>query len=215
MTDREILDRVRAWAMPRFDAAPGSHDWDHTLRVLALCRRIGPTERCDPLVLEAAALLHDVGRTEQDRSGGAICHAARGAEMAAAFLADLPVDAARREAIVHGVRSHRYRGDVPPASAEARSLFDADKLDAVGAVGVARAFLFAGEIGARLHDPEGDPETAAAYGRDDTGYREYRVKLVRVRECMLTAEGRRIAEDRHAFMAGFFDRFLREVAGER
>ena len=69
-------------------------------------------------------------------------------------------------------------------------LFDADKLDAIGAVGVARAFLFAGEVGARLHNPEVRIEETQPYTADDTGYREYRVKLCRIRDRMLTATGR-------------------------
>ena len=78
-------------------------------------------------------------------------------------------------------------------------LFDADKLDSIGAVGVGRAFLFAGEIGARLHDKHIDVPKTKPYTRDDTAYREFLVKLGRVRDRMTTREGRRIAVDRHRF----------------
>ena len=94
-------------------------------------------------------------------------------------------------------------------------LFDADKLDAIGAVGVARAFLFAGELGARLHSPEVDVTQAKAYSINDTGYRDYLVKLSRIRDRVLTDTGRRLADERHRFMAAFFDRFLEEYEGER
>ncbi len=93
-------------------------------------------------------------------------------------------------------------------------LFDADKLDAIGAVGIARAFLFAGEVGARLHNPDLAPEETLPYTADDTGYREYRLKLVRIRERILTTEGRRLAGERHRFMEEFFERFLEEYEGK-
>ncbi len=163
----------------------------------------------------AAAYLHDIGRVHQDRSGGRICHAERGAAMARDILADLPLSDDRRENIIHCVATHRFRRGASPRTIEARVLFDADKLDAIGAVGVARAFLFAGELGARLHSPEVDVVRAPAYSVDDTGYREYVVKLSRIRERILTASGRRLADERHRFMTLFFDRFLEEHEGER
>jgi uncharacterized protein len=94
-------------------------------------------------------------------------------------------------------------------------LFDADKLDAIGAVGVARAFLFAGEVGARLHSEEANIEDTEPYSIDDTGYREYKVKLSKIRDRILTREGRKLAEDRHLIMAEFFKRFLDEYQGKR
>jgi uncharacterized protein len=93
-------------------------------------------------------------------------------------------------------------------------LFDADKLDAIGAVGIARAYLFAGEVGALLHNPDADPEKVKPYSRDDTGYREYKVKLSQIKDRMLTGEGRRMAQERHAFMEAFFERFLKEHEGQ-
>ena len=92
--------------------------------------------------------------------------------------------------------------------------FDADKLDAIGAVGVARAFLFAGEVGARLHNSETNPEDTRSYSLDDTGYREFKVKLCKIRERMLTNEGRKLADRRHAFMEDFFNRFIKEYEGK-
>jgi uncharacterized protein len=82
-------------------------------------------------------------------------------------------------------------------------------------VGVARAFLFAGEVGARLHSPETEPEHTRAYTADDTGYREFCVKLSKVKDRILTPEGRRIAAERHNFMEAFFSRFLEEYDGLR
>jgi uncharacterized protein len=206
-------DAARRFAEAHLDRARGSHAWDHTQRVSRLCERIGPIEGADMVVLRSAAWLHDIGRMAQDESAGRLCHAERGAEMARPLVLRLGVETARCENILHCIRSHRFRGGQVPQTVEARVLFDADKLDAIGAVGVARAFLFAGEVGARLHAPELRPEETRPYTENDTGYREFRLKLSRIRERMLTGEGRRLAEERHRFMTAFFDRFLEEYEG--
>jgi uncharacterized protein len=217
MTDEfsdALVARARELAEAAFDKARGSHDWDHTLRVARLCEHIGAVEGADMIVLRIAAFMHDIGRSEQDAANGRICHAERGAERAAALLAHLPLDDARRANILHCIRAHRFRGRQCPESLEARILFDADKLDAIGAVGVARAYLFAGEVGARLHCPEKPVAETTPYGPEDTGYREYIVKLQHIHRRMLTGEGRRLAEARHGFMTRFFERFLEEIDGE-
>jgi uncharacterized protein len=211
----DLLRRVRRSASQIFENARGSHDWEHTLRVHALCRRIGPREGADMLVLEAAAYLHDIGRADQDASHGALCHAVLGSQRAREIVTALPIEPVRRENIVHCVRAHRFRDDHAPATLEARVLFDADKLDAIGAVGVARAYLFAGELGARLHNPDLAPEASRSYSRNDTGYREFVVKLSKIKDRILTSEGRRLAEERHTFMIAFFERFLEEYAGRK
>lgn len=211
--ERQTLVALREAARGCLETARGSHAWDHTLRVHALCRRMGPQTAADMVVLEAAAYLHDIGRAAQDTAGGSICHAVEGARQAGVLLAPLPLAEARKANIVHCIRSHRFRDDHAPATVEARVLFDADKLDAIGAVGVARAYLFAGELGARLHNPDLTPEQSRPYSRDDTGYREYVVKLCAIKDRMLTEEGRRLAAERHRFMVHFFERFLREYDG--
>lgn len=209
------IEGIRTRARAFFTHAPGSHGWDHTLRVRNLCRTIGRAEGAHPAVLEIAALLHDIGRPEQDRSRGSLCHARVGVELAGPIIAPLSLPADDKRNILHCIATHRFRGEERPATPEARILFDADKLDAIGAVGIARAYLFAGEIGAMLHNPETEIETTRAYSRDDTGYREYRVKLSRIRERMLTPTGRAMAAARHRFMEQFFTRFLAECEGER
>lgn len=214
-TGDDIIQRIRRRAERLFQEARGSHDWEHTLRVVRLCKHIGRVEKADMQVLIIAAYLHDIGRCFQDLSRGKICHAEKGAEMALPLIASLPFSDRQKDNIVGSIRSHRYRGHQEPESIEAKILFDADKLDAIGAVGIARAYLFAGEVGARLHNPDNNIENTKPYSKDDTGYREYRVKLIRVKDRMLTPEGRRMAEDRHAFMAAFFERFLQEYNGER
>jgi uncharacterized protein len=209
-----FLDRVRSRAETYFSGARGSHDWEHTLRVFRLCRRIAAAEGADIAVVCTAALLHDIGRSHQDVSNGAVCHAGRGAQLAAEIVAGLPLTKPQKENVIHCIRSHRFRGEQPPETLEARVLYDADKLDAIGAVGVARAYLFAGEVGARLHNPDVRIEETRPYTREDTGYREYRVKLRFIKDRMLTPTGRKLARARHRFMEAFFKRFMLEYEGK-
>lgn len=191
----------------------GSHGPDHTERVYFTALAIGRRMEARLDILAAAALLHDIGRGDETASKGKVCHALRGAEMAEGILTELDFPRDQIEAIMHCIRSHRFRGKERPQTLEARILFDADKLDSIGAVGIGRAFLFAGQIGAKLHDAEIDHDSTEPYSTEDTAYREFQVKMSRVREQMLTGPGRQIAEKRHAFMEIFFDELNREIYG--
>ena len=191
----------------------GSHDWYHTKRVYNLCMKIGKAEGADLDVLGIAAYLHDIGRPFQDRSRGKVCHAEKGAELAGEILLKTDISKECRNNIIHSIRAHRFRGNNQPETLEARVLFDADKLDSIGAVGIGRAFLFAGEVGATLHNPDLAPEECESYSKNDTCYREYKIKLIKVKERILTKEGYRIALERHRFMEAFFERFLLEHSG--
>jgi uncharacterized protein len=212
---KAVLDSIRKTAENHFGRVPGSHGWDHTLRVYRLCQHIGRVEKVDMDVLLTAAYLHDVGRCYQDASNGAVCHAEKGARMAEPIVKALPFCDDQKWNIVHSIKSHRFRNDLKPQTMEAKVLFDADKLDAIGAVGIARAYLFAGEIGAKLHNAGRVIEQTEMYSENDTGFREYQVKLRKIKDRILTREGRRMAVDRHAYMAQFFKRFIEEYEGER
>jgi len=212
---RLTIQDIKAFAMKSFSNAHGSHDWDHTERVYNLCLHIGQVEGADMEALKIAAYLHDVGRPYQDESKGTICHGEKGAEMAGALLEEYPVSDAQKANIIHCIRSHRFRGDCQPETLEAKVLFDADKLDAIGSIGIARTFQFAGEVGAKLHNPYINPEDAEPYTEEDTAYREFKLKLSKIKDRMLTAEGRRMANERHAFMEVFFQRFLQEYKGHK
>jgi uncharacterized protein len=209
------MDKIKAFAKECLSNARGSHGWEHTERVHRLCAHIGQVEKADLEVLAVAAYLHDVARFYQDDTKGGVCHGEKGAEMAAHVLEPYNLPPEKKANILHCIRSHRFRGDHKPQTLEAKILFDADKLDAIGAIGVARTFLFAGEVGARFHNPNVDLADTAAYTEEDTGYREYVVKLSKIKDRLLTQEGRRMAESRHAFMARFFDRFLDEYEGKK
>jgi uncharacterized protein len=139
-----------------------------------------------------------------------------GAEKARRILQENGYDRDTIERIAHCIASHRFRRQgEQPGTLEARVLFDADKLDAIGAVGIGRAFLFAGVVGARLHNPEADIHNTRAYSSEDTAYREFSVKLRNVKDRMLTETGRRMAQDRHHFMEVFFGRLTEEALGQK
>ena len=210
-----LVRAVRREAKRLMAAGRGSHGFDHVERVLALALRLGAESGADGRVLALAALLHDVGRAAEDASAGATCHAAAGARLAREILRRHGAGASLVRRVADCVRRHRYRGEARPVTREAKLLFDADKLDSLGAVGVGRAFLFAGEVGARLHTGAAAAKRARAYGRGDTAHREWLVKLRHLPGRMLTPAGRRLAAERAAYTAAFFERLAAEAAGRR
>ena len=188
----------------------GCHDFDHTLRVLKNAGMLAEEEACsetERILIDVAALLHDCARPEEFASGGSLCHAELGAEKAGRILRDAGCsDSEVIETICDAVRCHRFRGKSRPETVVARIVHDADKLDSIGAVGIGRAFHYAGKLGARLHNTEAEALNSSEYSREDTAYREYLVKLRRIPERMTTGSGRRHAQERAAFMHEFFRR---------
>ena len=199
-----------------YDDLDSAHGFDHVLRVWQLAKRIGVDEGADMGIVQAAVLLHDVGRSEQERSGA--CHAEEGARRAREILSGHPTD--RVERVAQAIAEHRFRNQHPPTTLEARVLYDADKLDAIGAIGVARAFAMAGAQSQHLwadvplayanrphHDVGGDE-------KDHTPVHEYVFKLADLKDGLYTATARRIASDRQDYIAGFFRRLSAEVRGQ-
>jgi uncharacterized protein len=209
-----LTEKLRQLADPYHDGMGGCHGPDHTERVHKTALHIGRLTGARLDVLSAAALLHDIGRRYETREQGKICHAEKGAELAREILAELDFAPALIIEITHCIEAHRYRGDKVPRTLEAKILYDADKLDSIGAVGIGRAFLFAGQTGAKLHN-ESDVDILACkpYSKEDTAYREFKFKMSKIKDRMLTPEGRRLAEERHNFMEVFFERLERETKG--
>jgi uncharacterized protein len=210
---QEVTDRLCRIAAHYRDGEGGCHGPDHAGRVYRTALYIGRLMGARLDVLGAAALLHDIGRPYEKENQGKVCHAEKGAELAREILQDFPFEAEIIEDIVHCIETHRYRGEKIPSSLEAKILYDADKLDCIGAIGIGRAFLFAGQVGAKLHNSEVDLASTQSYSTEDTAYREFKVKLSKVKDRLLTPEGRRLAQERHAFMEIFFERLEREVNG--
>lgn len=210
----EILtSRLRKSASFHCESEGGCHGIDHSDRVHATAIYIGRAMNGRLDILSPASILHDIGRRDESASKGIICHAVRGAELAEPILSDLDFDRDDIKEICHCIATHRFRDNNSPQSLEAKILFDADKLDSIGAVGIGRAFLFAGQIGARLHNQDTDVRATASYTSEDTAYREFLVKLCKVKERMLTTIGRQLAEERHQFMKVFFNRLEMEING--
>ncbi len=192
-------------------SAPGCHDWDHTFRVFNNAITIADGEKkmqkIDMLVIKAAALLHDIGRVEELEQNGKICHAALGFKLAPEILKECGFsDKTMVANIAECVRRHRFRGkEENPETIEQKIIFDADKLDSIGAVGIGRAIHFSGRIGSRLHNTKEEAMNSEAYSSEDSAYREYLVKLQHIPERMLTDTGRQLAMQRTEFMHLFFE----------
>lgn len=167
-------------------------------------------------VVRAAALLHDIARHEQDRGTVEIDHAEVSAQDAAAFLIANGADAGFADQVADAIRSHRFRGAAQPQTLEAKILFDADKLDSIGAVGVARAYAICGLLNQKLYgEPQPDAvATRKQHNAEHTPVDEYHVKLKHLRARFFTPTAQKIAQERHAYMEGFFVQLTREVKGE-
>jgi uncharacterized protein len=189
-----------------------AHDFDHVLRVLALAERIGQAEGADLEIVRAAALLHDVARADEE--GSSTCHAQAGAQRAREILHGYPPE--KVEAVAQAIATHRFREKSIPQTLEAQVLYDADKLDAMGAIGVARAYAISGQARQRLWGPVPADYRGEAQGTPEhTAVHEFVFKLSRLKGTLFTPTAKAIAAERHRYMVKFFARLEREVKGER
>lgn len=216
---KQLIEAIETEAKKHFVGASGCHDWTHVERVRALARRIARAEGADLFVVEASALLHDIAKTEEMRAKGGFCHAEEGAKRARSILERLGVGPETVDHIVACIGTHRKRKGAEPESPEAKILFDADKLDSIGAVGVGRDFFFAGTIGKKLYSGR-EAEHAhdgidRSYTEDDTALLEYELHLKHLKDRMLTKTGKAIAKERSDFMKDFFTQFWKEVEGRK
>lgn len=191
----------------------GSHDQSHIIRVWRNAAAIAATEpACDTELLAAAVMLHDCVAVEKDSTLRP--HASRlSAEHARALIAPLQWPPARIEGLVHAIKAHSFSARIPPGTLEARILQDADRLDAIGAIGIARCFYVGGRMGSALYDLE-DPD-ASVRPLDDRrfAFDHFAAKLFRLGSGFMTAGGRAMAAERIATMERFVTAFRSEVAG--
>jgi uncharacterized protein len=148
-TRAEQREKITAFVQDALSAS-GSHGFDHVMRVTRLCEFIGRHEQAEMDILVPAALLHDIARPREEKDGTS--HEEEGAKIAGAFLFSIGYDPALIAPITEAVRTHRYRSANKPEDLEAKILADADKLDAMGATGIARTFMQAGERGGAMQD---------------------------------------------------------------
>ena len=205
------IDEAREY----YRGAESGHDFDHVLRVLALAERLARAEGADVEIVRTAALLHDIARADEDATNSGD-HAQMAAERARALLVERGVAPKRAGAVAHAIAAHRFRGTTTPQTLEAKILFDADKLDSIGAIGIARAYAISGVLNQRLWSDVAPDAVATRdqHNSNHTAVAEFVVKLSKVRERVHTAAARQIADERHAYMAAFFERLGREVKGE-
>lgn len=200
-----------------YKGAESGHDFDHILRVLAIAEKLAVEEGADIDIVKTAVLLHDIARPEEDQSHD---EATDHAEMAARHAHDLLLTrgATRQFAdeVAMAISTHRFRSETRPATLEAKILFDADKLDAIGAIGIARSYAIAGAHNQRLYsqpDPNGSATRKQLHAEDHTPVAEFIVKLSKLKDLMHTRTAKRLAAERHEFMSQYFDRLRDEVEG--
>lgn len=199
------LQQAQAW----YPADDPVHGFDHVRRVLHLAEQLAAAEGADLQIVRAAALLHDVIPPDRSRAVSRVEHQLSSAEFAAQVLADDGWPPERIAAVQHAIRAHRYRSQIePPVTIEAQVLFDADKLDAIGAIGVVRAIQFALRGGMPVYAPVSrrflaDGQTEP--GEPHSAYHEYRFKLVHIIDRLYTPSARSLAVERHKLMTLFFE----------
>ncbi|HKN98232.1 MAG TPA: HD domain-containing protein, partial [Pseudonocardiaceae bacterium] len=207
-SDRDVLAKTEDYVRGQLGSEPTGHDWWHADRVRSLAKHIAAHEGADMFVVELAALLHDVADAKFTGSDGTGPRAAR------EWLGSLPVEPGTVESVATIIERMSYKGAlVPeePLSVEGRCVQDADRLDAMGAIGIARTFAYGGYVRRPLHDPETPAETHAtadAYRNNvGTTINHFHEKLLLLKDRLHTEPARRIAEQRHDFMMLFLDRF--------
>lgn len=189
----------------------GSHDIAHILRVFRNAMRIHAEEGGNGAVLAAAVLLHDCVSVEKNSPLRA--QASRlAAEKASGILAGLDWQADDIAAVAHAITTHSFSAGITPETIEAKILQDADRLDAIGAIGVARCFYIGGRMNSGLHDVA-DPR-AEARELDDKRFAidHFPIKLFKLADGFQTPTGRRMAAERHDRLVAFYNDFLEEIA---
>lgn len=189
-----------------------AHDKEHVYRVLYMALEIAKTEKnVDYDILIAACLLHDIGRQEQFENP-LVCHARAGAKKAHDFLVEHSFESEFAERVSECILTHRYRKSNPPKSIEAKILFDADKIDATGAIGIARTLVYKGKVAEPLYSllPNGQVSDGAE-DEEESFFQEYRFKLEGIYSGFLTETGDKIARKRQQAARDFYNSMLKEV----
>lgn len=199
LESRLVPARLEAVVRPLLPGDP-AHDWSHVCRVFRSGVAIGRTEAsADPVVLRAALLLHDIG---EKRAGIGTAKVTR--EQVAPLLLPLGIQTRRLDLILAAINEHSFSRGARPTSIEAAVVQDADRLDAIGAIGIARCFAYGGALGRPLYDPDDERSSLAHFDQ----------KLLHLAAGMHTKEGARLATVRHATLVAFRAQFLREWGGD-
>ena len=216
LNPQSLLSRAEAFVRARLEANACGHDFHHIHRVRVLALRIAPEAGADPFLVELGALLHDIADPKLNDSPEA------GKRVLSEFLDGCGLPGGMRahlEDVLERVSfGQGLDGPAAPKSPELQAVQDADRLDAIGAIGIARAFAYGGSKGHPMHDPGLPPrqgmDQKAYRGGKSTSVNHFHEKLFRLKDMMNTVSGRAIAEERHRFMAEYLDRFMEEWDGK-
>ncbi len=217
MNDAQRIEKTIAYVQRELKDSEGGHDWFHIQRVFRNTLHIAREEKIDLLVVSLAALLHDIADPKFHNGDEEI-----GPKKAAAFMADLDISEARREHVVQIIRHISYKNSLEASksrfdSRELQVVRDADRLDAMGAIGIARAFNYGGHAGRKLYDPEvaPNPKMDKATYKKNTGptLNHFYEKLLLLKDLMHTETGKKLAEKRHQYMLDFLEEFYSEWNG--
>ena len=208
----DLVSRVAAHIKARFLGESSGHDWHHIHRVWQLARQIAEQEGADREIAELGALVHDIADWKFHGGDDSV-----GPRQAAALLAREGAAPDVIAAVVDIVASISFKGAgvaTPMRTLEGRCVQDADRLDAIGAIGIARCFAYGGHAGRLMHDPDEAPllhQSAAAYkASKGASLNHFYEKLFLLKDRMNTPTGRALAEPRHRFMEEFVAQFLAE-----
>lgn len=212
MDNAALIDKTVAFVRKTLQDAEGGHDWWHINRVWNNAKLIAQTEQADPLVVELGALLHDIADSKFHNGDEEI-----GPKTAGDFLRGNNVDEGIIEHVQQIIRHISFKAGFDRASFHSIELDivqDADRLDALGAIGIARAFNYGGFKGREIYNPEIKPNlnmTKAEY-KDSTApsINHFYEKLLLLKDKMNTATGKKMAEQRHNFMLGYLEQFYSE-----
>lgn len=209
------LQALAAELLPQLpaDSNDGSHDLAHLQRVWSNVRRIQAREGGDLEVLLAATVLHDCVAVEKNSPLRAQA-STLSAERAAAILADMGWPQPRIEQVTHAVMTHSYSAGLSPQSLEAKILQDSDRLDSMGAVGIARCFYVSGRMGSALYDVENPTAAGRDYRDNRFTIEHFQTKLLKLASGLQTGEGARLAALRHQRLASFLAEFMEEIGVE-
>lgn len=197
-----MISKAIEFAKKVFAGDGSGHDFDHTMRVYRMAVRIAQEEGAQQEIVALAALLHDV---DDKKLSPETCE---NKDRAVGFLRENGVDEAVIDRIVRIISEISFSaGNGVPSTLEGKCVQDADRLDAIGAIGIGRAFAFGGSRGRRMHDPEGDDKSSTIQHFYD--------KLLLLKDRMNTATGRRLADRRDAFLRVFLEEFYAEWDGIR
>lgn len=213
---QDLIERTVNYVKRELKQAEGGHDWWHIERVWKTAIHIGKQENVHMTIVELGALLHDIADSKFHRGDEEI-----GPQKTRIFLEDLSVNVKTVDHVVQIVRNISFKGGNYQSNFSSRELDvvqDADRLDALGAIGIARTFNYGGHKGHELYNPEIPPKldmTKEEYKNSAAPtINHFYEKLLLLKDRMNTDTGRKMAEERHRFMEEYLDRFYKEWNGE-